>query len=175
MAAFSLPAGEALRIRSGGGLALVFRPDGRVWEIEIVWRRDPWWQRWIRAWREDRQARLLAPLDPRILEDIGLGPESTNPRNVPLYERHGFERLGTIQSGSSPPLFPMLRRPRARVLSLDSARAVDPDRIRAIVAVAEADRRKAMRELMRSLWLAARRALVSASRLLQMQRVRRPR
>ncbi len=38
--------------------------------------------------------------------------ESTNPRNVPLYERHGFELLGTIQVGASPPLFPMLRKPR---------------------------------------------------------------
>lgn len=38
--------------------------------------------------------------------------ESTNPRNVPLYQRHGFEVLGTIQVGSSPPLFPMLRQPR---------------------------------------------------------------
>ena len=37
--------------------------------------------------------------------------ESTNQRNVPLYERHGFEVLGTIQVGSSPPVFPMLRRP----------------------------------------------------------------
>lgn len=38
--------------------------------------------------------------------------ESTNPRNIPLYERHGFEVLGTIQVGSSPPLIPMLRGPR---------------------------------------------------------------
>jgi ribosomal protein S18 acetylase RimI-like enzyme len=38
--------------------------------------------------------------------------ESTNPRNVSLYRRHGFEALGTIQVGSSPPLVPMLRRPR---------------------------------------------------------------
>ena len=38
--------------------------------------------------------------------------ESTNPRNISLYLRHGFEPLGTIQSGISPPLVPMLRRPR---------------------------------------------------------------
>lgn len=38
--------------------------------------------------------------------------ESTNPRNVSLYRRHGFEALGTIRVGSSPPLVPMLRRPR---------------------------------------------------------------
>jgi ribosomal protein S18 acetylase RimI-like enzyme len=38
--------------------------------------------------------------------------ESSNPRNIPLYQRHGFEVLGTIQVGTSPPLFPMLRKPR---------------------------------------------------------------
>jgi len=38
--------------------------------------------------------------------------ESSNPANLALYERHGFERLGIIQAGSSPPLVPMLRRAR---------------------------------------------------------------
>jgi GNAT superfamily N-acetyltransferase len=38
--------------------------------------------------------------------------ESSNPRNVPLYERHGFEVMGSIQAGSSPTIVPMLRRPR---------------------------------------------------------------
>jgi GNAT superfamily N-acetyltransferase len=35
--------------------------------------------------------------------------ESTNPRNISLYRRHGFETLDTIQVGGSPPLVPMLR------------------------------------------------------------------
>ena len=38
--------------------------------------------------------------------------ESTNPRNISLYERHGFEQLTTIQVGSSPPAVPMLRKAR---------------------------------------------------------------
>lgn len=38
--------------------------------------------------------------------------ESSNPRNIALYERHGFEVLGSIQVGSSPTLVPMLRRPQ---------------------------------------------------------------
>jgi ribosomal protein S18 acetylase RimI-like enzyme len=38
--------------------------------------------------------------------------ESSNPRNVPLYERHGFEIIGVIQSGSSPEMPAMLRKPR---------------------------------------------------------------
>lgn len=37
--------------------------------------------------------------------------ESSNPRNISLYRRHGFEALGAIQVGSSPTLVPMLRRP----------------------------------------------------------------
>ena len=39
--------------------------------------------------------------------------ESTSLSSVRLYERHGFELLGTIQVGSSPQLFAMLRKPRA--------------------------------------------------------------
>jgi ribosomal protein S18 acetylase RimI-like enzyme len=35
--------------------------------------------------------------------------ESSNPRNISLYRRHGFKELGTIQVGSSPALIPMLR------------------------------------------------------------------
>lgn len=35
--------------------------------------------------------------------------ESSNPRNISLYERHGFRIIGRIQSGSSPVLTPMLR------------------------------------------------------------------
>ena len=38
--------------------------------------------------------------------------ESSNPRNISLYRRHGFEELGEIQVGSSPPIVPMLRRAR---------------------------------------------------------------
>jgi GNAT superfamily N-acetyltransferase len=38
--------------------------------------------------------------------------ESTNPVNIPLYERHGFKVLATIQVGSSPPISPMLRAAR---------------------------------------------------------------
>jgi ribosomal protein S18 acetylase RimI-like enzyme len=38
--------------------------------------------------------------------------ESTSPESVRLYERYGFEVLGTVQVGSSPPIVPMLRRAR---------------------------------------------------------------
>jgi ribosomal protein S18 acetylase RimI-like enzyme len=37
--------------------------------------------------------------------------ESSNPRNLSLYIRLGFEIIGTIRVADSPPLFPMLRKP----------------------------------------------------------------
>jgi ribosomal protein S18 acetylase RimI-like enzyme len=40
--------------------------------------------------------------------------ESSNPLNLPFYQRHGFEPLGKIQVGASPTLVPMLRKPLPR-------------------------------------------------------------
>jgi GNAT superfamily N-acetyltransferase len=34
---------------------------------------------------------------------------STNARNLPLYERYGFQVTGTVRSGTSPTVWPMLR------------------------------------------------------------------
>jgi GNAT superfamily N-acetyltransferase len=39
--------------------------------------------------------------------------EASSPRNKVLYARHGFEEIGVIQAGSSPPMWPMLRPARA--------------------------------------------------------------
>ena len=38
--------------------------------------------------------------------------ESTNPLNLPLYRRFGFECTGEIRVGTAPPVFPMVRPPR---------------------------------------------------------------
>jgi ribosomal protein S18 acetylase RimI-like enzyme len=38
--------------------------------------------------------------------------ESSNPANISLYERHGFEVVREIRVGGSPPVFPMIRLPR---------------------------------------------------------------
>jgi len=35
--------------------------------------------------------------------------ESTNPANLSLYKRYGFEEMGVIKADQAPPLFPMLR------------------------------------------------------------------
>ncbi len=40
--------------------------------------------------------------------------ESSNPRNIPFYETHGFEVIGRIQSGATPVVTPMLRRGRSQ-------------------------------------------------------------
>ena len=39
--------------------------------------------------------------------------ESSNPRNIPLYERFGFERIGEIKTETSPVNTPMMRPGRA--------------------------------------------------------------
>jgi ribosomal protein S18 acetylase RimI-like enzyme len=39
--------------------------------------------------------------------------EATSLRSIPLYEKFGFEALGRIQVETSPPIVPMLRRPRS--------------------------------------------------------------
>lgn len=38
--------------------------------------------------------------------------ESSNPLNISLYVRHGFEILGVIRDGTMPPLIPMVRHPQ---------------------------------------------------------------
>ncbi len=55
-------------------------------------------------------ALLAASLERFDAEGVPAYLEATSLRNVPLYERHGFVSLGTIQAGSSPPLVPMLRK-----------------------------------------------------------------
>jgi ribosomal protein S18 acetylase RimI-like enzyme len=44
--------------------------------------------------------------------------ESSNPTNIPFYERHGFEVIGTIQTGTLPPIFPMMRQSQSENLEI---------------------------------------------------------
>ncbi|WOJ96599.1 GNAT family N-acetyltransferase [Congregibacter brevis] len=48
------------------------------------------------------------------VDDLGAKAylESSNPLNMSLYKRHGFEEMGIIQCGSAPPVVPMLREAR---------------------------------------------------------------
>jgi uncharacterized protein YjiS (DUF1127 family) len=98
MAEISLRPGEALRIESGSGLTLVLRPHGEGWEVKVV---NPWWKRWLRAWHEERQARLLAELDERILRDIGLHAASENSltARVEAYRQQDLRRITMSRLG----------------------------------------------------------------------------
>jgi GNAT superfamily N-acetyltransferase len=84
-----------------------YHPEGPVWYLPLIGV-DP------AAQNQGHGSALLAYALARVDED-GLPAylESSNPRNITLYQRHGFEILGTIQVGSSPRLVPMLRQPRA--------------------------------------------------------------
>jgi GNAT superfamily N-acetyltransferase len=55
---------------------------------------------------------LRHSLEPCDREGLIAYLESSNPANVPLYRRHGFEVIGEIQVGSSPTIFPMIPNPR---------------------------------------------------------------
>lgn len=46
--------------------------------------------------------------------------ESSNPRNISLYRRHGFKVTGAIQAGSSPTIYPMVREPLPAVRLSDN-------------------------------------------------------
>ena len=37
--------------------------------------------------------------------------ESSNPANIPFYQRNGFEVMAELRSGDSPTIFSMLRQP----------------------------------------------------------------
>ena len=47
--------------------------------------------------------------------------EATTPRSRDLYERHGFDTVGIIQAGSSPPMWAMLREPASETSSEQGA------------------------------------------------------
>jgi GNAT superfamily N-acetyltransferase len=57
-------------------------------------------------------ALLIHALQTSDREQLPAYLEATSPDSRRLYERHGFEALGEIQAADSPPLFPMLRKPR---------------------------------------------------------------
>jgi ribosomal protein S18 acetylase RimI-like enzyme len=96
----------AERMQDGGGLMEQmerFHPKEPHWYLPLIGT-DPVYQGkgFGSALLEHAMSRCDGDGKPAYLE-------SSNPANVPLYERFGFKVMGTIQSGSSPPLIPMLR------------------------------------------------------------------
>ena len=83
-----------------------YRPDEPHWYLPMIGV-DPAYQR--KGYGSALLAHALRLCD---AERTAAYLESSNPENIPLYRRHGFEVMGTIQMGTSPPITPMLRRPR---------------------------------------------------------------
>ena len=77
--------------------------DGPFWNLPMI-SADP-------AWLGQGLGGALMKHALRRVDEDGLPAylESSNPRNISLYERHGFEVMGEIQHGSSPVVTPMLR------------------------------------------------------------------
>jgi ribosomal protein S18 acetylase RimI-like enzyme len=83
-----------------------FHPDGPHWYLPMIGV-DPAHQN-----KGFGAALLRHALGRCDREGLPAYLESTNPRNISLYLRHGFVAVGEIQAGSSPTVVPMLRRPR---------------------------------------------------------------
>jgi ribosomal protein S18 acetylase RimI-like enzyme len=78
-------------------------PDGPHWYLPLI-AADP---NWIGQGLGTSLMKFVLRRCDR--EGITAYLESSNPRNISFYERHGFRVIGTIQHGSSPTLTPMLR------------------------------------------------------------------
>jgi len=86
--------GEAVR---------AFHPDAPHWYLSMIGV-DP-----MRQGRGLGSALLEAGLARCDADGAIAYLESSNPKNIPLYERYGFEVLGVIDPEDFPPLTPMLR------------------------------------------------------------------
>lgn len=83
-----------------------FRPDEPYWYLSII-AVDPAQQNKGRGSALMKHALETVDLDKKLAY-----LESTNEANLTFYQRHGFELIGEIQAGSSPPLYPMIRESR---------------------------------------------------------------
>ena len=97
----------------------VFHPDEAHWYLPVIGA-DPACQG-----QGHGSALLKRALEP--CDEAGLPAylESSNPANIPLYERFGFEVTGEIQVDDSPTMWPMYRQPRERA---GNGRQSDPSR-----------------------------------------------
>jgi ribosomal protein S18 acetylase RimI-like enzyme len=102
----SLPAGRDAEFAAVFEAMAAYHPRDAHWYLPLIGV-DPAHQR-----KGFGAALLQETLRQCDQDHVAAYLESTNPANVALYRRHGFDVLGTIQAGSSPPLFPMLRAAR---------------------------------------------------------------
>ena len=82
-----------------------YRPEGDCWYLPLIGV-DP-------AHQGRGIGSMMLKHALSIIDEKGLPAflESSNPANISLYERHGFEVVGRIQVGSSPAVHPMRRAP----------------------------------------------------------------
>lgn len=83
-----------------------YHPAEPYWYLPLIGV-DPTQQR--KGYGSSLMKRVLARCDQ---EGTFAYLESSNPENISLYARHGFEILGMIQVGTMPPIVPMLRKPQ---------------------------------------------------------------
>lgn len=98
MTDISLRPGDALRIDGSNGLSLLLRSHGDGWEVRVI---NPWWKRWLRAWRDHWQVGLLAELDEHLLRDIGMHAGSVDPlaRRAHAHRENELRRIAMSRLG----------------------------------------------------------------------------
>jgi len=101
-----IPASEQVEIFGFPGQMGEYHPTDQHWYLPMLGV-DP-----ARQGRGYGSALLRHGLETCDTQGIPAYLEATSERNKRLYERHGFEAIGVIQSGSSPPMWPMLHKPR---------------------------------------------------------------
>lgn len=86
-------------------------------QMDRIHPREPCWHLAFIAVDPVRQGKgmgsalLKASLDQCDADGRPAYLESTNPANLSLYRRFGFEQIGVIETDEAPPLFPMFRPP----------------------------------------------------------------
>ena len=83
-----------------------YHPDGPHWYLPMIGVDTP------RQGRGVGDELMRYALERCDTDGLPAYLESSNSRNISLYERWGFVSLGTIQFGNSAPLYPMVRWPR---------------------------------------------------------------
>lgn len=102
----TVPAGRLEEVAGFGAKMAEFHPSDRHWYLPLL-AVDP-----IAQGRGLGAALMKHALAVCDRDRLPAYLESSNPRNLSLYQRHGFEVIGEIQHGSSPLMTPMLRLPR---------------------------------------------------------------
>jgi ribosomal protein S18 acetylase RimI-like enzyme len=87
---------------------VAYHPHEPHWHLPLIGVLPSWQSRGVGS---ALQRKVLQHCD-----DEGLTAylEATNAKNIALYQRLGFEALGTIRVSDCPPLTPMFRKPRRR-------------------------------------------------------------